>query len=97
MGEDDLLCSIEDAILEKPEAGATLAGTGGIRKLRATDPSPSRQKGKRGGLRVLYLDLPDREITYLPYAYGKTEVKDITADEKKIFKALVAQIKGERI
>jgi hypothetical protein len=43
----------------------------------------------------LYLDLLDRERTYLLYAYGKDEADDITADEKKIFKALVAQIKGE--
>lgn len=93
VGGDDLLRSIEDAILENPEAGATIAGTGGIRKLRAADPS--RRKGKRGGLRVLYLDLPDREKTYLLYAYGKDEAEDITADEKKIFKVLVAQIKGE--
>lgn len=32
------------------------AGTGGIRKMRA--PDPTRGKGKRGGLRVHYLDLP---------------------------------------
>ena len=94
-GGDELLRSIEDAILENPEAGATIAGTGGVRKLRVADPS--RQKGKRGGLRVLNLDLPDREKTYLLYAYGKNETEDITTDEKKIFKSLVAQIKGEPV
>jgi hypothetical protein len=46
VGDDDLLRSIEDAILENPEAGATVAGTGGVRKLRA--PDPSRGKGKAG-------------------------------------------------
>jgi hypothetical protein len=71
VGDDELLRSIEDAILENPEAGATVAGTGGVRKLRA--PDPSRGKGKRGGLRILYLDLPDRERTYLLYLYGKTK------------------------
>lgn len=93
LGDDNLLRSIEDMILENPGAGATIAGTGGVRKLRAADPS--RQKGKRGGLRVLYLDLPDRERCYLLYLYGKDEAEDITVQEKKIFKALVAQIKGE--
>jgi hypothetical protein len=95
VGGDSLLQSIEEAILENPEAGATIAGTGGVRKVRAADPS--RRKGKRGGLRILYLDLPDRQVTYLIYAYGKDEAEDITADEKKIFKALVAQIKGESV
>ena len=51
IGDDDLLVSIEDRILENPEAGSMIAGTGGVRKLRA--PDPSRKKGKRGGLRIL--------------------------------------------
>jgi len=93
VGDDSLLRSIEEAILENPDAGATVAGTGGVRKLRASDPS--RRKGKRGGLRVLYLDLPDRERCYLLYLYGKDEAEDLTADEKKTFKELVTQIKGE--
>jgi hypothetical protein len=57
---------------------------------------PSRGKGKRGGLRVIYLDLPDREITYLLYLYTKDEAEDLTSGEKKLFKALVNSIKGER-
>lgn len=93
LGDDSLLRAIEDAILENSEAGKTVAGTGGVRKLRS--PDPSRKKGKRGGLRVLYLDLPDRERTYLLYLYGKDEAEDITAEEKKIFKETVIRIKGE--
>jgi hypothetical protein len=93
VGDDDLLASIEDSILANPNVGATIAGTGGVRKLRA--PDPSRKKGKRGGLRILYLDLPAKEKTYLLYLYGKDEAEDITTEEKKIFKTLVAQIKGE--
>jgi hypothetical protein len=93
VGDDALLKAIEDAILENPEAGATIAGTGGVRKLRA--PDPSRGKGKRGGLRVLYLDLPNRERCYLLYLYGKDEAEDLTSEDKKLFRDLVAQIKGE--
>lgn len=93
IGGDDLLSFIEESILKNPEAGSTIAGTGGIRKLRS--PDPSRKKGKRGGLRILYLDLPDRELTYLLYLYGKDEAEDLTAEEKKIFRAIVARLKGE--
>lgn len=70
-----------------------MAGTGGIRKLRIADPS--RKKGKRGGLRILYLDLPDCKKTYLLYAYGKDEAEDISPAEKKIIKDLVNQLKKE--
>lgn len=93
IGDLELLHLIVEAILENPEVGATISGTGGLRKMRA--PDPSRQKGKRGGLRIIYLDLPDKERTYLLYLYGKNEAEDLNASEKKIFKALVAQIKGE--
>ena len=39
-------------LMDKPIAGAVIEGTGGLRKLRQADPS--RGKGKRGGLRVIY-------------------------------------------
>lgn len=47
----NLLKSIQDVILENPSVG--------IKKFRM--PDLSRGKGKRGGLRVIYLDLPDKE------------------------------------
>ena len=73
-GGDALLRRIEEEILKNPEAGATVAGTGGVRKLRIEDPQ--RGKGKRGGYRVLYLDLPDCEETFLITFYGKAEADD---------------------
>jgi hypothetical protein len=79
--------------MENPIIGDTIAGTGGLKKFRM--PDASRGKGKRGGLRVIYLDLPDKETTYLLFIYGKDEADDLTATEKKIFKELVSRIKGE--
>ena len=94
IGDESLLRTIQDAILEDPNVGNTVAGTGGLKKFRV--PDPSRGKGKRGGLRVVYLDLADREVTYLLYLYGKDEAEDLTSDEKKALKNLVNSIKGER-
>lgn len=94
IGDDGLLKDIQDAILENPAVGDTIAGTGGLRKFRVADPS--RGKGKRGGLRIIFLDLPDREVTYLIYLYGKDEAEDLTSAEKKAFKQLVDLIKGEK-
>jgi hypothetical protein len=87
-----LLNTIEEEILDNPEAGKIIAGLGGVRKLRIKDVS--RGKGKRSGLRVLYLDLPHREVTYLIYMYGKDEAEDITKNEKKQILTLVNIIKG---
>lgn len=93
LGGAELLKAIQDAILENPNVGSTIAGTGGLKKFRMADPS--RGKGKRGGLRVIFLDLHDRERTYLLYLYDKDEAEDLTSDEKKALKALVSSIKGE--
>ncbi len=92
----DLLKRIQDLILENPEAGDTVAGTGGLRKMRVEDKQ--RGKGKRGGLRILYLDLPDQNLTFLLTLYAKNEKEDISSDEKKLLRALVGQLKsmGER-
>ena len=92
--DTSLLGAIQDAILENPSIGNTVAGTGGIKKFRM--PDASRGKGKRGGLRIIYLDLEEKETTYLLYLYGKNEADDLTSDERKTFKDLVKIIKGEK-
>jgi mRNA-degrading endonuclease RelE of RelBE toxin-antitoxin system len=92
-GGDALLRRIEEEILKNPEAGATVAGTGGVRKLRIEDPS--RGKGKRGGYRVLYLDLPDARETFLITFYGKDEADDLSSEGKRLVAQIVAAIKAE--
>lgn len=93
-GGDELLRAVEAAVLDNPEAGDVIQGTGGVRKLRVADPG--RGKGKRGGFRVLFLDLPRVSRTYLLYFYGKDESEDLTAAEKKIFAEIVRAIKGSQ-
>lgn len=92
-GSHDLLRSIQEMILENLEIGKTIAGTGGIKKFRM--PDLKRQKGKRGGLRVIYLDLPSQKKTYLIYLYDKDEAEDLTVSEKRELKELAAILKGE--
>jgi hypothetical protein len=43
---------LQNALLDNPEAGDVIEGTGGLRKVRHGDVR--RGKGKRGGLRVIY-------------------------------------------
>lgn len=89
-----LLELIQMKILENPTTGDVIPGCGGIRKFRVADPT--RRKGTRGGLRVIFLDLPHRETTYLLYVYGKDEAEDLSAEAKKQLKALAAILRGER-
>jgi hypothetical protein len=92
-GGDALLRRIEEEILKNPDAGATVAGTGGVRKLRIDDRQ--RGKGKRGGYRVLYLDLPDCQETFLITFYGKDEADDLSNEAKRLITQIVAAIKAE--
>lgn len=87
----DFLRLIQDELLENLEGGRVIQGTGGLRKLRVADDG--RNKGKRGGCRVIYLDLPHIERTYLLALYDKNEKTDISPDEKRILRALVATLK----
>ncbi len=43
---------LQIALMQNPESGEVIRGTGGLRKLRFGDAR--RGKGKRGGLRVIY-------------------------------------------
>lgn len=79
--------------MEDPSCGRIIQGTGGLRKTRIGDES--RGKGKRGGFRVIFLDLPHVERTYLLAIYDKNEKDDISSDEKKILRDLVAKLKKE--
>ncbi len=88
----ETLRRIQAELLERLESGEFIQGTGGLQKVRVGDAG--RGKGKRGGLRIIYLDLPARETTYLLYLYDKGERTDISADEKAILRGLAARLKG---
>ena len=58
---DAELRKLELMLMDNPKAGDAIKGTAGLRKVRWGRPG----RGKSGGVRVGYLDLPDRSWTYL--------------------------------
>lgn len=85
--DDDGYRRLQKALLENPEKGDVMAGTGGFRKLRWQDPR--RGKGKRGGLRVIYYYLTaDRQI-WLFTIYDKDELADLSAHGKRALKKAI--------
>lgn len=91
-GDRNLLARIQHELLKDITAGDLVPSTGGIRKMRIADED--RGKGKRGGYRVLYLDLADKQETYLLAIYDKGDKENISADERKVLKQLVKILKG---
>ncbi len=71
----------------RPEQGALIPASGGLRKLRWA----ASGRGKRGGLRVIYYWLPDEEAFYMLYAYAKNEQGDLTSAQIRILARLVRE------
>ena len=88
---DKELTILEDALLKDPQMGAVIEGTGGTRKLRIQ----LEGRGKRGGGRVIYLDVYEKEHLYLLSAYPKNVQPDLTTDQKKMISAVVNAIRKE--
>ena len=74
-------------LMDNPIAGAVIEGTGGLRKLRQADPS--RGKGKRGGLRVIYYLWSGGDQFWLFTVYDKDQADDLTPGQRKVLKKLL--------
>jgi hypothetical protein len=92
---DESYRELRRALMENPELGDVMPGTGGFRKVRWEDAR--RGKGKRGGLRVIYYYLTaDRQIWFFTL-YDKDEAADLTAGAKKVLqKAIQAELEARR-
>ena len=96
LGREDsekVLGSIASDLLENPERGRLVPGLGGIRKARAADPG--RGKGKRGGLRYLYLYVVRKDHVHLLHLFDKTEKEDLDASERDDLRRLATSIKRQ--
>lgn len=81
-----------DYIGANPEVGKVIPGLKGVRKVRWGRGS----KGKRGGVRILYLYAVVKSTVYLLTVYAKGQQKDLTPAEKKAILIGIAALKGEQ-
>jgi len=86
---DDDLHKLEIHLLESPEEGNVIEGTGGLRKFRWALSG----RGKSSGIRVLYADYRSYGIVLMVLAYPKNKVENISDGEKIIMKQLLGQFK----
>jgi hypothetical protein len=92
---DESLRALQNALLENPEAGEVVEGTGGLRKVRHADPR--RGKGKRGGLRVIYFWWRAGEQFWLYAMYDKDATDDLSAKERATLKGMLKrELDGRR-
>ena len=88
--DDTSYKEFQNFLLEQPDVGDTIQGTGGLKKVRWS----AKGKGKRGGIRTIYLYLVDKSHIHLLTVYAKNEMSDLTSHEKKILKSIAEEIKN---
>ncbi len=85
--DPDAYRALQLRLLARPDAGAVIRGSGGLRKLRWG----LEHRGKRGGVRVIYYWAPADQALYLLLLYTKNEQDDLTSAQLKRLRALVEE------
>lgn len=85
----DDLALLETEILDNPQIGDVIPGTGGLRKMRISLP----ERGKRGGARVCYVDFTFGEKVYLVTCYGKNEKDNLSKQERNEIKKFITALR----
>jgi hypothetical protein len=93
--DDDGFWGLQEFLMKHPEAGDPMPETGGLRKLRFADAR--RNKGKRGGLRVIYYWWVAGFQFWLFTLYDKDEMADLTPQQRKALKGMIkAELEARR-
>jgi mRNA-degrading endonuclease RelE of RelBE toxin-antitoxin system len=81
---------LEKTLLLDPATGDVINGMSGARKIRFA----VNNRGKRGGIRIIYVDIVVKEKIFLLHAYDKTKRTDLSPEGKRILARLVNELKG---
>jgi hypothetical protein len=75
-------------LLNKPDAGKVIKGSGGLRKFRWS----AKGHGKSGGVRIIYYWFASQDTILLLFSYAKNERTDLTSEQLQQLRKI---IKGE--
>lgn len=85
--DDEHYHRLQFALLLRPEQGAIIKGSGGLRKIRWG----GKGTGKRGGLRIIYYwDRPSM-VLYMLLAYSKHAQEDLAPSQLRTLSRLVKE------
>lgn len=85
---DKQLAQLQQIILDNPQIGSVIKGTGRLRKMRFAIDG----KGKSGSIRVTYVDFAAYGIVYLIYTYSKNKKENLTKAECHMYKKMIDAI-----
>lgn len=84
---DDAYRELQIALAERPDMGAIMVGSGGIRKVRWAAPG----RGKRGGVRVIYYWAVEQDQLLMLLMYPKSERDDLSQEQVQILRKIVEE------
>lgn len=84
---DEEYTKLQRALIEDPEAGDLIPGSGGVRKLRWGVAG----RGKRGGIRVIYYVRTRQGQIWMLTLYAKNVMENISA---KVLRQIKEEIDG---
>ncbi len=84
---DDEYKALQQALLLRPEQGALIRGSGGLRKVRWS----KRGIGKRGGTRVIYYWHEGDAVFFRLFAYGKNVRGDLSQAQLRVLRRIVRE------
>ncbi|MDP2359136.1 MAG: type II toxin-antitoxin system RelE/ParE family toxin [bacterium] len=79
--------TLQMALILRPEQGALIQGSGGLRKIRWGGSG----RGRSGGLRIIYFWDKEQTAFYMLLAYAKNEQEDLTPEQLRILSRLVRE------
>lgn len=82
---DDEYRGLQEALVNRPDVGDLIQGSGGLRKVRWKLGS----SGKSGGVRVIYYWVTEDDHIRMLYVYPKGKQEDLSKEQLKQLKAIV--------
>ncbi len=74
-------------LIDAPNTGKIIQGSGGIRKVRWSHGG----RGKRGGSRILYYWATGKDQIYMLFGYAKSEFSDLTREQLSTLRKVIEQ------
>ena len=84
---DEEYRALQTSLILRPEQGALIRGSGGLRKMRWG----AAGRGKRGGVRAIYYWWRPDETFLMLFAYAKNVQEDLTPAQVKALGRLVEE------
>lgn len=82
---DEEYRQLQLAMVDNPEMGVIIQGSGGLRKIRWAISG----RGKRGGVRTIYYWAVKKDQILMLLMYAKNEQDNLTQDQLKVLRGII--------